>query len=143
MLLGILFFLCSNAFFYIPIIHLDLNISMWLAIGMYCASVLAFPRKKPANVKSFQPVWLALLGGSAIGVGVYEKLPLAFFLLGSSVLLVARSRREEAMVCTMAALTVFSILTSVNLAQDGNFSAYKGQRFSYLDKYPFELSLSH
>jgi hypothetical protein len=111
---------------------------MWLAIGMYCASVLAFPQKKLANVKLFQPVWLALLGGSAIGVGVYEKLPLAFFLLGSSLLLVVKNRRKEAMVYTMAALTAFSILTSVNLAQDGNFSAYKGQRFYYLGSYPFE-----
>jgi len=123
------FFIGSAFYPFIFVIHPDIFYATMLFTAVYFLQQYRIHRL----------ALYAIAGGFLLGVAEYEKLPFSVIILSISVAaIILREWRAIIIVGLMGVIT-FGLLTSVNVLQDGKYTAYSGSRYSFRHEKGFPL----
>lgn len=133
-------FAISAAYIYVFPIHPDLTISALLFFAVL-AWWLAVPNGSLSSdltqVSERKKRVFLVISGVLFGVAMYEKLPFGIFLALSAVATFLWVGWRRALVVIVAAFIAFALLTSIHLSTIDQWSPYRGDRFYFLNSFPF------
>ncbi|WP_148137097.1 hypothetical protein [Candidatus Formimonas warabiya] len=148
LIFSLLFYLGSNAFGYVFVIHPDIFIATllflsWFFLNLYCDTENEkLYADDLANIKGLNRSFISkkylFLFVSAVfmGLSLYEKLPFGIFFICAIVCLIIKKYYKGVLIFSIIVTCVFVIPTLVNIFQDGNYSSYKGERYYFGDNIP-------
>jgi len=153
LLISLLFFIFSPAYIYIFVIHPDLFIVTLLSLFLffYTLYFISTDNKKFAVVKilskkiAIKKSLVLVLCGIFLGMGIYEKLPLIFFLFFIFIHFLIKRETKQAFLLLIIVLIVWFLPSIVHLMQIKSLSPYnphKGVRLYLSNYFPFEENFS-
>ena len=123
---ALVLWLGGSAVFYVFAFHADLMIAGLTLGSLVLLGVTASSDSPPSSR-------LALGLGLAMGLMTYEKLTFGGFAVAALLLLVARRHWRQSLLYVAMAAAAWVVPTAVHYAQDGQISAYKGDRYLALE----------
>lgn len=123
---ALVLWLGGSAVFYVFACHADLMIAGLTLGSLVLLGVTASSGSAPSSR-------LALALGVAMGLMTYEKLTFGGFAVAALVLLVARRHWRQSFLYAAMAAAAWAVPTAVHYAQDGQVSAYRGDRYLALE----------